>query len=243
MNKIQHLFLEYEKHCSATQNVKELFAGSGMQNIVAKLSMGFFPLGSGIFDENICNIQDAGINEGGLMIVGNDFGTIKYLLEDCKNNRENINNSTVRNLLSLGLDLKNTFFTNFYIGLRDTEVHPDMTMTHLSVGRTQEYHSFCYNFFVKQLNLINPKMVLCLGKEIGHALYPFHNELFKIFKSKSITLDSIYKSSNYIINTSKSELGNRNFMFIPHPSYAHINWKRNNLKEKIALALNEEFKS
>ena len=96
-----------------------ILSGSGMENIFKKLEFGFFPLGSGIFSE-ISEIENAQLSKCKIMVLGNDFGTIKYF-KSLKVNREKLNNSTIRNLIGpkgLKLNIKETFFTNFHLGLR-----------------------------------------------------------------------------------------------------------------------------
>jgi hypothetical protein len=77
---------------------------------------------------------------------------------------------------------------------------------------TKDYKIFCYEFFLKQLEFIKPVLVLCLGKDIDTALR--EDWVDKILFSK-------YK-----------------FEFIPHPSFAHINWKEP-IKEKIKSTIND----
>ena len=98
-----------------------------MIDISKKLDFGFFPLGSGILHENKSHINKAAIDDDCVMVLGNDFGTVNYLETKCKNNRENTS-KTIANLMRLDLNLDTTFFTNFYLGLRNDKVHQGTTI-------------------------------------------------------------------------------------------------------------------
>ncbi len=140
----------------------------------------------------------------------------------------------------IGLDIDQTFFTNYYLGLRDDIVHEKMKMTNLAVKRTNDYKKFCHTFFITQLNFINPKLVICLGKEVGRIL----PRLFKTLMEPGKSILSLYadeSSTEYIVNTDDEIYGKRKFILIPHPSYAHINWVKNNIKEKIRAAVKNEI--
>src|SRR5271154_6712448 len=77
--KIKQLFDELEKIKVST---KSDFEKSGMVNRFDEMKYGFFPLGLGILTENN-KIKDASptdeIEEGGVMVLGNDFGTLEYI--------------------------------------------------------------------------------------------------------------------------------------------------------------------
>lgn len=77
--QIKQLFKELK---NASTDVK-VFDNSGMLNEFNKLDYGFFPLGSGILTEN-SKTEEAEIEEGGIMVLGNDFGTKSYIENECK---------------------------------------------------------------------------------------------------------------------------------------------------------------
>ena len=231
--KISTLFTAYNNQLSSTPNSKEIFAEAGMVTDSAKLQFGFFPLGSGILT-NDSGIEAAEINEGGTMVLGHDFGTISYVNDKCKDGREN-NSRTIQNLADIGLDIDRTFFTNLYLGLRDDTVQTNVTMTS-SIKRTNDYKKFCLEFFKIQLALINPRLVICLGKEVGRVL----PNIFKKLTEPGKSLLSLYADENnqdYIVHTNDKIYGARKFVLIPHPSYAHINWAQHDIKAKIKDAI------
>ena len=234
MMKIKELFEAYKKQISATSNVKLIFSQSGMCNQFAKLDFGFFPLGSGILTEQ-SKIDMAEIEEGGTMVLGNDFGTVSYFENKCKNKIEN-NSKTINNLKTIGLETESTFFTNFYLGLRDDKGYPGTTMTKLRICKKKDYEDFCSEYFINQLKSINPKVVICLGVDIGRTL----PKIFSGFANSNNTLTSLYKNNEtdkYAVCTNDNVFGKRKFVLIPHPSFAHINWKRHDIKSKIEEAI------
>ena len=237
--KISNLFTAYNDQLGSTPNSTAIFTEAGMTTASAKLQFGFFPLGSGILT-NESNIAEAQIEEGGTMVLGHDFGTVSYVNDKCKDGREN-NSRTIQNLADIGLDIECTFFTNLYLGLRDDSNQPNVTMTS-TIKRTSDYKKFCLAFFKTQLELINPKLVICLGKEVGRVL----PQVFKKLTEPGKSLLSLYADENltdYIVHTNDKIFGRRKFVIIPHPSYAHINWAKHDIKAKIKDAIKIKEKS
>lgn len=235
--KIKTLFETYETLITNKLGSEKIFEKSGMVDVSKKLDFGFFPLGSGVLLEAKSPVNKASIEDDCVMVLGNDFGTLTYLETKCKNNREN-SSKTIANLMNLGLNLDTTFFTNFYLGLRNDKVHTGTTMTKKVKKMEQDYKDLCYNFFQIQLKMINPKTVICLGAEVGQTLSEFSN-VFSNFSSKN-KISNLYADitkQDYIIHTNDSTFEKRKFVLIPHPSYAHINWKKNDIENKIKSAI------
>ena len=236
--KILSLFNALDEQLSSEPNADAVFAEAGMTTDAHKLKFGFFPLGSGILTPHQSEIKDAEIEEGGTMVLGHDFGTVSYVKDKCKDEREN-NSRTIQNLQNVGLNIEHTFFTNFYLGLRDDTLHEKMGMTKLAVKRTNDYKAFCLKFFKTQLKVINPKLVICLGKEVGRVLPGLFKSIMEPGKSL-LSLYAIEHSTEYIVETNDAIYGARKFILIPHPSYAHINWEKNNIRSKIEAAIKGE---
>jgi uracil-DNA glycosylase len=229
--KIQELFNELEK---ATEGQKEIFTESGMLNCYKKMRYGFFPLGLGVLKEDV-NLENAEMEEGGIMVLGNDFGTVKYVQYNCKyNNNEGEHgiSKTIDNLLNIKkFDVKKTFFTNFYLGARlDCGDYYGTTMTkRMFGGQTNKlkdnYKKLCYDFFIKQLQLLKPRMIICLGHDVKDALIeltglsPQTKGIFDQWESKHNTFKKIYEiNDNHIIRINENEtLGTQIFVTIPHP--------------------------
>ncbi len=191
------------------QTTNLYFQNSGMTNKYKKLKQGFFPLGKGILSED--KTSDRNFKT---MVLGNDFGTETYLTECIKMKKcESYKKSpTIRNLKKLWeLDFHETFFTNFHLGVRT-----DGTNTQRAIPLTKEFQNFCYEFFLKQLMTINPKLVICLGQEVRLALIN-KSDAFSLWKPKSISIKKLYEREHFKINIADKELGNRTFILIPHP--------------------------
>lgn len=219
--RISELFKKYFNELEKTSNIKEAFEKSEMKMEVQKLDFGFFPLGSGIFIDNKSNLEIAEIDNCEIMVLGNDFGTEKYIIKKCPNNKERKSNPTIRNLLELKMNEKTTFYTNLFLGLRNGDKM-------VGVKKLQkEYLNFCIDFFKIQLEFINPKVVLCLGNEVKKALIEYSRDFTDISK---ITITNLYSDENK--NDFTLMVNGIKFIFIPHPSFAHINWT-NNIKNRI----------
>jgi len=158
--KISTLFTAYNTQLSTTSNSVAVFSEAGMTTDSAQLKFGFFPLGSGILTDQ-AEINEAEIVEGGTMVLGHDFGTGSYVKDKCKDGKEN-NSRTIQNLRDIGLSMKQTFFTNFYMGLRDDTLHEKMKMTKLAVKRRNDYKQFCHTFFLTQLKSRGRRRTLSL---------------------------------------------------------------------------------
>jgi uracil-DNA glycosylase family 4 len=218
--KIQQLFGELEK---LKETSKSDFEISGMVNRFNEMQFGFFPLGLGILtDNNKTNraVPTTEIQEGGVMVLGNDFGTVSYVNTYVENPVKKIgetDSKTIRNLLKekVGINKNNTFFTNFYLGVR---TNAKATMTKRVEELTEDYKEICYNFFVAQLNLLNPSIIICLGRDVKNALLKSkESSSFVSWKHKSGSIKEIYDLGYHMLTINNQELGTRKFVIIPHP--------------------------
>jgi len=204
----QQLFSELEK---TTNKSESIFEASGMLNKYNKLQYGFFPLGDGILIDDAEKKKSVG--EFKIMVLGNDFGTDEYLTKECPDGKERDTNATISNLIKrLRLDVTNTFFTNFHLGVRK-----EGSNTNRLVKLNTDYKNICYAYFIQQLDFINPEIVLCLGHEVRRSLIEC-SPLFNDWKPKDATLKELYESGKYQIDINDKALGNRKFIIIPHPS-------------------------
>ena len=238
--KIEELFEAYQSQVDEIPDVDDIFFKSGTVNKFRKLDFGFFPLGSGILTDR-SKVDEAEIGEGGIMVLGNDFGTTNYLKNKCGNGRED-NSRTIKNLETIGIEKERTFFTNFFLGLRDDINYPETTMTKLIAERKQEYKDFCFKFFLIQLKMVKPRIVICIGKDVGFVLYEYFENEFLVFEKKNVTYRQLYEIENenaYEVMINNLTLGERKFVFIPHPSWAQLNWKNHDIKSKIKSAIQQ----
>ena len=217
--KIKQLFDELEKIKVST---KSDFEKSGMVNRFDEMKYGFFPLGLGILTENN-KIKDASptdeIEEGGVMVLGNDFGTLEYIEKVIKYSKGvgETKGTTVGNMKKHIPELftNKTFFTNFYLGVRTNKDAKMMVkIEELSDG----YKTLCYDFFRMQLDLVKPKLVVCLGHHVKNALIS-SGGVFEQWKPKSGSLKELYSDGKdkYIIEN--TALNGIKFIIIPHPCF------------------------
>jgi len=150
-----------------TEKIDELFEKSkqlhydklcGMVMVERRKGSGFFPGCSGFHDD-----QSNSVNKV-VMIVGQDFDTeINY----CKlgDKGEVKSNTTWLNLVKLldeiSIPKSICFFTNAYMGLRKNGKNRGPSPAKKSPCFVKE----CQKFFLEQLRVINPELVLILGKE------------------------------------------------------------------------------
>lgn len=245
--KIHQLFEELKV---ITQDKEQVFTDSGMENCYDKMQYGFFPLGLGILDENnkeggLAPTEE--IEEGGVMILGNDFGTVSYVEKVKKDNGGigETKSQTISNIVKRGvdIDLKNTFFTNFHLGVRlDSGLYCGTTMTKRmyngEINRIKrEYWELCHKFFVKQLEFLKPRIVICLGHEVKNALIDTEG-YFNNWEHKSLSIEKLYKADDYIMT---KELDKPIFVIVSHPCYL-VNFKTEYVK-KLNIALKNSFTS
>jgi len=148
---ISQLFTAYD--ALFTKASDAYFEQSGMVNRSAELDYGFFPLGSGVFTTD-SEINIAYIPPGGILVIGNDFGTIKYV-DGLKHKREE-NNKTVLNVLGLGIEPETAFFSNYYMGLRDDVHIKGVKNTQKVIAFVSEFEALCHHFFLQHLALKAP---------------------------------------------------------------------------------------
>ena len=137
--KIEKLYSELE---NIIKNKDSIFKDSGMYNKFRIFDYGFFPLGLGLLSNDL-KISKLDEKNCRVMILGNDFGTLKYLKKCEENKGEASSNSTINNLLTkLNLAPTSTFYTNFHLGVRISG-----TNTKRDVELKDEYKKMCFDFF------------------------------------------------------------------------------------------------
>ncbi|WP_295654816.1 hypothetical protein [uncultured Mucilaginibacter sp.] len=212
--KLKQLFDELKK---ATDGKEATFEESGIVNCFSKMQYGFFPVGNGILTEDLKNgrvdTSCLEIGKNGIMVLGNDFGTLTYVKKYSDRVGET-DSITINNLCkNTDLDCNKTFFTNFYLGVRDDETHGSAKMTFRAVALKKDYKALCLDFFITQLDLVKPKAIICLGQDVKNALLSSMDS-FTQWGSKSTSLKKLYESNKYII---KNEVGKQTYIVIPHP--------------------------
>lgn len=126
---------------------------------------GFFPGGDGLWrDDSQIEMPSLGLlPSGGIVFVANDFGTLKTYDSLKKKGFENPTTwryvkERVRQA-NLPVDL--TFFTNAVMGLRAAGNALDKK----SWITTSGFPEFCREFFLFQIEVLNPRLLVLLGPE------------------------------------------------------------------------------
>jgi hypothetical protein len=219
MPHIPTLFNLYRAHCAKHPDLDALFEQSKMENRYHELELGFFPMGTGILNYTEgAHLEQ--LDQCDLFVLGNDFGNTDYVSK-LKDRREKKTNPTIRNLISeqgLGLDPSTTFFTNFFMGLRTSD-----GQTGLKSSVQLAYKQFCLDFLSIQLEYIQPKLVIILGKEVVQTL----GDLLVLNPEQHQPI---------LVHT--GVFSGVHVMAIPHPSMAHFNWK-GGLKEEMKSAMSK----
>lgn len=122
----------------------------------------FFPGGYGLYRESIALPLPEWPSDG-VMVVGQDFHTVEGYESSLSAGREPETQPTWKNLLDLlkrtGIDSAECFFTNAYMGLRK-----DGGATGRFPGaRDPEFADRCSIFFERQVDALQPRLILCLG--------------------------------------------------------------------------------
>lgn len=118
----------------------------------------FFPGGRGLWLE-----QDS-TEFPSILILGQDFSTVKAYKAMVAGNKADLNSPTWKNLIKLfeeaGLDLRECFFSNVFMGLRDTD-----KMTGIFPGaRDKDFVNRNLAFLSFQIETIKPKIIITLGR-------------------------------------------------------------------------------
>jgi uracil-DNA glycosylase len=215
---IKTLFTQLE----STIPSENVYEQSGMIKKSNCLTSGFafFPLGTGIIG------GAADILDGGIMILGNDFGTEEYLdkihplgKEDEAKQKTIVNLNNI--LSSCKIEKSDCFFTNYYMGVRKV-VSIDkkkVTNTKRGISIKEEYKLGNKKFFEIQLKAFNPRLVIVMGAEVARALYDFDNIIFANWGKSMISLKKMYAEGNGVC----IKRNDVTFVLISHPSFANSN--------------------
>lgn len=135
----------------------------------------FFPGGTGLWCEAAPDVPPLPV--GGVMVLGHDFHSRAGYEWSRRNIAENLNSPTWRHLRSLlqavPIAPETCFFTNVYMGLRDGKA----TMGRFPGSRDPAFIERCRLFFIRQLQVQRPRLILALGAFVPPFLAPLSPEL------------------------------------------------------------------
>lgn len=136
----------------------------------------FFPGGFGLWNSAMGQPLPPFPVEG-CMVLGHDFHSEAGYRASVKRGREDANQPTWRNMVSLlnraGVPLDRCFFTNYYMGLRQGSA-----TTGPFPGRTDAtFVAWCRSFFIEQLRVQRPRLIITLGVSVPPGIAPLSRQL------------------------------------------------------------------
>ena len=139
------------------------------------VGQGFFPGGDGLWrDETELDRPLPGpLPVGGAVFVGNDFGTLSGFLKLRSRGFENplTWKHLKERIRRAELPKSAMFFTNGILGLRSSEVA--RALDKRDWRRDASFMDFCREFFVFQIEILKPRLVVILGPTAKSTLLSF----------------------------------------------------------------------
>ena len=132
------------------------------------LGTSFVPGGTGLWCEG--NSEVPHLPVGGVMVLGHDFHNVAGYEWSHLNVAENLESPTWKHLLKLlkrvPISLERCFFTNIYMGLCEG----DATTGRFPGSLCPNFKQRCREFFIKQIEMQRPSVILALGKWVPEFL-------------------------------------------------------------------------
>jgi hypothetical protein len=137
----------------------------GMAPFPGRLTgQGFFPGGDGLWrdDSRIKLASTSRFPVGGIMFLGNDFGTLQTFERTLRTGYENVLTwrNLKRRLIAAGIPGDVGFYTNAVLGLRTEKKAVD----YLDWSRHPDFCQFCGDFLRLQLEAMRPRLLVVLGQ-------------------------------------------------------------------------------
>jgi uracil-DNA glycosylase len=211
MNTIYNIRTQLDESFSS---IKSELMDTSIKDKIIKNGIGFFPYGSGLLGSDKENLP-----QGGLMILGQDFGDVDYITPELIQNGE-ANKPTFRKTTDLinAYPKEKVFMTNLFMGLRKEKGMIGDNPALKKKTKDMDYLNTSVKFFKLQLEYVNPIKIIVLGK----APYNFICNEFNGKSHKVVTF------SAYISNQVPEKLlhiNNIPVLCIPHPSMWNSNVK------------------
>jgi hypothetical protein len=189
--------------------------------------LAFFPGGRGVFQERR-ELPEFPFRK--VMVVGQDFDTLSGFNYSLQQGEEDRGSATWLNLLKLlarvGIPPVVCFYTNAYMGLRETG-----ESTGPSPGqRSSSFRNECLSFFRRQLELQQPRLILCLGLDAAPFL-SLASPTLKAWESAQYSkIDAVGAALVTDVRFTDSPQTVPAVALLVHPSYRHANvkWRKYN---------------
>ncbi|HWH08124.1 MAG TPA: hypothetical protein VNX21_02925 [Candidatus Thermoplasmatota archaeon] len=136
---------------------------------------GFFPAASGLYATPGAPLPPFPF--GGVMVLGHNVDNVTGYAATRERGGEDLDGPTWRNLVALlrraGISPESCFFTNFFMGLMESE-----SAVGAFPGRADAaFVERCRRFFLEQVAFQEPRAVLVLGREVPPLLAPLSPDL------------------------------------------------------------------
>lgn len=190
----------------------------------------FFPGGKGLWLEDNSNIFPD------ILVLGHDFSTIDYYNKMLETVQSEINSPTWRSMRKLfndaNLDLNRCFFSNVYMGLRDTD-----KMTGVFLGsKDKDFVKRNLEFLKVQISTVKPKVIITLGKPASINLSLLSEQLINEWsKGKALSSPNNGLKRNVMIDELSYEC-----VALEHPSMRNQNVKRRRYENECGVYTGNE---
>ncbi|MGH4125930.1 MAG: uracil-DNA glycosylase family protein [Clostridium sp.] len=150
----------------------------------------FFPGGKGLWLEEYSEVFPS------VLVLGQDFSTVKQYKRILRNEATDLECATWRNLIKFfneaGIDLKDCFFSNVFMGLRDT-----VSMTGEFPGsKDEDFVKRNIDFLYYQIDVIKPKVIITLGIPSSEFLAKLSSDLDCWTDGKALRVPNIGLQKN-----------------------------------------------
>jgi hypothetical protein len=204
-----------------TQLASELPYPESMLPIKGIGGKSFFPGGRGLWKD-----ADQTVSTKKYMILGQDFDTVEAFEKAKHNGQEDISkNATWRNLLGFLKDCSiseaDCFFTNVIMGARKEGSNSGRS----PAFKDREFIAACQEFFLVQLVIQKPELILVLGKEPARFLSSLSPQLD--FWKKEQSFAKIDEAGEQVKRNVVFRNGvSTNLVLLTHPSFWPVNVHR-----------------
>jgi hypothetical protein len=210
---------------------------SGMMRVPRMMGPGFFPGCTGLYK------SEDDFDSKPVMVLGQDFGNESvYGFLDLRGEVDK--SVTWRHLKTLLSDIhikpEQCFFTNAYMGLRKTDREVAGPVTAL-LKKAKGFADQCQTFFLYQLQVIKPELVLVMGKEPAGFIAEVFPDALGAWKEIG-NLKDFYQKPDQISYEVEFEGRKIQFLFAMHPSMSSSNrgiiWKgKDGRKEETGMLI------
>jgi len=163
---------------------------------------------------------------GGVMIVGHNFDSEDGYKRALSRGVENLKGPTWNNMLKfldrVEIFREKCFLTNAYVGLKAGR----RAIGPFPGERDPEFVCWCQNFLLKQIKLMQPRLILTLGAYVPSFMAQLSPELKKVWSGvKRLTILDEHEAALVHPSHFEGVLHPIAVVALTHPAYRHVNVK------------------